>query len=112
MNFLRHKRETLKLSYKCSSSVKSKVRDIRKEVIDLKESLMFSQKDINEAKVNIKNIESKVTKVTGDIDETYKDVEDLTIVMNTSKIIVEETTSEFLGFQKRQRSRPRVLGKV
>ena len=31
-------------------SVKSEVRDIRKEVNDLKESLTFSQKDIEEAK--------------------------------------------------------------
>ena len=30
-------------------SVNSEVRDIRKEVIDLEESLMFSQKDIEEA---------------------------------------------------------------
>ena len=58
-------------------SVKSEVRDIRKEVNDLKGSLTFSQKDIEEAKVNIKNIESKVTKIAGDIDETYKDIEDL-----------------------------------
>ena len=34
------------------------------------------QKDIEEAKVNIKNIELKVTKVAGDI-ETYKGIEDL-----------------------------------
>ena len=58
-------------------SVKSEVRDIRKEVIYLKESLTFSQKDIEEAKANVKNIESKVTKVAGDIDETYKVIEDL-----------------------------------
>ena len=38
-------------------SLKSEVRDIRKEVIDLKESLMFSQKCIKEAEVNIKSIE-------------------------------------------------------
>ena len=38
-------------------SVKSEVRDIRKEIIDLKESLMFSQKGIEEDEVNIKNIE-------------------------------------------------------
>ena len=48
-------------------SVKSEVRDIRKEVNDLKESLTFSQKDIEKAKVNIKNIEPKVTKIAGDI---------------------------------------------
>ena len=50
--------------------VKSEVRGIRKEVIDPNESLRFSQKDMEEAKVDIKNIESKVTKVAGDIDET------------------------------------------
>ena len=58
-------------------SVKSEVRDIRKEVIDLKESSTFTQKDIKEDKVNVKNIESNVTKIAGDIDETYKDIKDL-----------------------------------
>ena len=90
-------------------SVKSEVRDIRKEVIDLKESLTFSQKDIEEAKVIIKNIKSKVTKETST--KPTRILKIYTIVMNTLKIIAGEATSKFSGFQKRQRLKAQNSGK-
>ena len=52
-------------------STREKVKDIRNTVNELKESLTFSQKDIDDAKSNISKIETKITKADEDISEAY-----------------------------------------
>ena len=51
-----------------------KVKDIINTVNELKESLIFSQKDIDDAKSNISKIETKITKADEDISEAYGDI--------------------------------------
>ena len=58
-----------------TDSIREEVKDIRNTVNELKESLTFSQKDIDDAKPNISKIETKVTKADEDISEAYGDIE-------------------------------------
>ena len=58
------------------NSVTEEVKDIRNTVNELKESLTFSQKDIDDAKSNISKIETKITKpMKTSVKHTYGDIE-------------------------------------
>ena len=55
-------------------NISEEVKDIRNTVNELKESLTFSQKDIDDAK-SISKIETKIIKADEDISEAYGDIE-------------------------------------
>ena len=56
-------------------SIKNEVKEVRQGVTDLKESLLFTQKDFDEAKVKIERFGFKLNKVEDDVDEVYEDTE-------------------------------------
>ena len=57
------------------NSIREEVKDTRNTVNELKESLTFSQKDIDDAKSNISKIETKITKADEEISKAYGDIE-------------------------------------
>ena len=87
----------------------SEVRDIRKEVIDLKESLPFSQKDIKEGEVSIKNWRLPRSLETST--KPTRILKTCMIVMNTSKKNSRRNNIKVFGFRKRQRLRAQSSGK-
>ena len=80
-------------------SIREQVKDIRNTVNELKESLTFSQKDIDDAKSNISKIETKITKADEDINMATLSISwmDKSFLKTTA----EEITSKFLAYQKR-----------
>ena len=56
-------------------SIKNEVKEVRQGVTDLKESLLFTQKDFDEAKVKIERFGFKLNKVEDDVDTVYEDIE-------------------------------------
>ena len=56
-------------------SIKNEVKEVRQGVTDLKESLLFTQKDFDEAKVKIERFGFKLNKVEDDVDTVYEDID-------------------------------------
>ena len=56
-------------------SIKNEVKEVRQGVTDLKESLLFTQKDFDEAKVKIERLGFKLNKVEDDVDTVYEDID-------------------------------------
>ena len=82
-------------------SIREEVKDIRNTVNELKESLTFSQKDIDNAKSNIVRLRQRSPRP---MKTSVKHIATLSISwMDKSllKTTVEEITSKFLAYQKR-----------
>ena len=58
-------------------SVKNEVKEVRSLVTDLKESLLFTQKDVDDTKFKIESLNMKLNKVEDDLNENYTDIEQL-----------------------------------
>ena len=61
-------------------SIKNEVKEVRQGVTDLKESLLFTQKDFDEAKVKIERLGFKLNKVEDDVIQSMKTL--ITYMMN------------------------------
>ena len=55
-------------------SVKNEVKEVRSLVTDLKENLLFTQRDVDDTKFKVEILNMKLNKVEDDLNENYTDI--------------------------------------